>query len=38
MRSEASQPLSLNNIRVTDPFWAREIGLGRITCAPLPGR
>ncbi len=34
MRSEASQPLSLNNIRVTDPFWAREIGLIRQAVIP----
>ena len=34
MSSEASQPLSLHNIRVTDPFWAREIGLIRQAVIP----
>ena len=34
MPSEASQPLSLNSIRVTDPFWAREIGLIRQAVIP----
>ena len=34
MRAETSQPLSLNNVRVTDPFWAREIGLIRQAVIP----
>ncbi|MBR5109924.1 MAG: glycoside hydrolase family 127 protein [Clostridia bacterium] len=34
MRSESSQPLSLHSIRVTDPFWAREIGLIRQAVIP----
>ena len=34
MRSEVSQPLSLKKIHVTDPFWAREIGLIRQAVIP----
>ena len=34
MRSDTSQPLSLKNVRITDPFWAREIGLIRQAVIP----
>ena len=34
MPSEASKPIALQNIRVTDPFWAREIGLIRQAVIP----